>query len=100
MRVTLMGTGWGSIIRPDQKGASIFVELGNGDSFVFDTGPGCGINYNVMQVPASRRGERVESGFRELSATTAPSGRRNLFLTRSSRAGGPIATTHIRPWST
>jgi ribonuclease Z len=44
MRVTLMGTGWGNIIRPNQKGASIFVELGNGDSFVFDTGPGSGIN--------------------------------------------------------
>jgi ribonuclease Z len=54
MRITLMGTGWGSIIRPDQKGASVFVELGNGDSFVFDVGPGCGINYNVMQVPFSR----------------------------------------------
>jgi ribonuclease Z len=54
MRVTLMGTGWGNVIRPNQKGASVFVELGNGDSFVFDTGPGCGINYNVMQVPASR----------------------------------------------
>jgi ribonuclease BN (tRNA processing enzyme) len=49
-----MGTGWGNVIRPNQKGASVFVELGNGDSFVFDTGPGCGINYNVMQVPASR----------------------------------------------
>jgi ribonuclease Z len=54
MRITLMGTGWGSIIRPNQKGASVFVELGNGDSFVFDVGPGCGINYNVMQVPFSR----------------------------------------------
>src|SRR6266540_1097394 len=54
MWITLMGTGWGSIIRPDQKGASVFVELGNGDSFVFDVGPGCGINYNVMQVPFSR----------------------------------------------
>jgi ribonuclease BN (tRNA processing enzyme) len=28
--------------------------MGDGDSFVFDTGPGCGINYNVMRVPASR----------------------------------------------
>ena len=54
MRITLMGTGWGNIIRHEQKGASIFVELGNGESFVFDTGPGCGINYNTMQVPASR----------------------------------------------
>lgn len=54
MRVTLMGTGWGNIIRHEQKGASIFVELGNGDSFVFDIGPGSGINYNTMQVPSSR----------------------------------------------
>jgi hypothetical protein len=36
MRVTLMGTGWGNIIRPAQHGVSIFVELGNGDSFIFD----------------------------------------------------------------
>ena len=54
MRVTLMGTGWGNIIRPNQKGASIYVELGNGETFVFDAGPGCGINYNVMQVPFSK----------------------------------------------
>ena len=54
MRITLMGTGWGNIIRHEQKGASIFVELGNGESFVFDVGPGSGINYNTMQVPASR----------------------------------------------
>ena len=54
MRVTLMGTGWGNIIRHEQKGASIFVELGNGESFIFDIGPGSGINYNTMQVPSSR----------------------------------------------
>jgi ribonuclease Z len=54
MRVTLMGTGWGNIIRPAQKGASIFVELGNGDSFMFDAGPGCIVNYNTLQVPLSR----------------------------------------------
>ena len=54
IRVTLMGTGWGNIIRHDQKGASVYIELGNGESFVFDVGPGSGINYNTMQVPASR----------------------------------------------
>jgi ribonuclease Z len=54
IRVTLMGTGWGNIIRPNQKGASIYIEVGNGDAFVFDAGPGCGINYNVMQVPFSK----------------------------------------------
>jgi len=54
MRVTLMGTGWGSNIRPAQHGVSIFVELGNGDAFMFDAGPGCIINYNALQVPLSR----------------------------------------------
>jgi ribonuclease Z len=54
MRVTLMGTGWGSVIRPAQHGASLFVELGNGDAFLFDAGPGCIINYNALQVPMSR----------------------------------------------
>jgi ribonuclease Z len=54
IRVTLMGTGWGNMIRPNQKGASVYIELGNGDAFVFDAGPGCGINYNVMQVPFSK----------------------------------------------
>ena len=54
MRVSLIGTGWGNILRPIQKGPSIFVELGSGDNFVFDVGPGCGINYNVMQIPFSK----------------------------------------------
>jgi ribonuclease Z len=54
MRVTLMGTGWGNIIRPAQMGVSLFVELGNGDSFMFDAGPGCITNYNSLQVPMSR----------------------------------------------
>ena len=34
----------------------------------------------LPSAPVARRVERVESGFRELSATT-PSGRRNPFLT-------------------
>jgi ribonuclease Z len=54
IRVTLMGTGWGNIIRPAQMGASIFIELGNGDSFMFDAGPGCITNYNCLQIPMSR----------------------------------------------
>jgi len=37
MRVTVFGTGWG-FVRPGQADQSIFVELGNGDSFVFDLG--------------------------------------------------------------
>lgn len=56
MRVTLMGTGWGNVVGPSQKGPSIFVELGNKnkDSFVFDVGPGCILNYNAMGIPMSR----------------------------------------------
>ncbi|MGH1383659.1 MBL fold metallo-hydrolase [Kordia sp.] len=56
MRVTLMGTGWGNVVGPSQKGPSIFVELGNEnkDSFVFDVGPGCILNYNAMGIPMSR----------------------------------------------
>lgn len=56
MRVTLMGTGWGNVVGPSQKGPSIFVELGNAnrDSFVFDVGPGCILNYNAMGIPMSR----------------------------------------------
>ena len=68
MRVTLMGTGWGSVIRPNQKGASIYIELGGTEeiystdqftikkpvTFLFDAGPGSCVNYNVMQIPMSR----------------------------------------------
>ncbi len=56
MRVTLIGTGWGNVVSPAQKGPSIFVELGNDaqDSFVFDVGPGCILNYNAMEIPMSR----------------------------------------------
>ena len=54
IRVTLMGTGAGNIITHDQKGPSMFVELGNGASFVFEAGPGSCINDNNMHVPASR----------------------------------------------
>ncbi len=32
MRVSLIGTGWGNILRPNQKGPSIFVELGSGQN--------------------------------------------------------------------
>lgn len=56
MRITLMGTGWGNVVTPSQKGPSVFIEFGNEaqDSFVFDVGPGCILNYNAMEVPMSR----------------------------------------------
>lgn len=43
IRITFMGSA--PMIRPGQMNTSIFIELGNGDSFVFDFGEGCIANY-------------------------------------------------------
>ncbi len=48
MRVTFMGTS--PSIRPGQMNTSIFVELGNGDKFVFDIGEGSIANYVAARV--------------------------------------------------
>ncbi|MBV1916178.1 MAG: MBL fold metallo-hydrolase [Pseudomonadales bacterium] len=48
MRVTFMGTS--PSIRPGQMNTSIYVELGNGDSFVFDMGEGAVANYVAARV--------------------------------------------------
>lgn len=48
MRVTFMGTA--PMIRPGQMNTSIFVELGNGDKFVFDMGEGAVANYVAARV--------------------------------------------------
>ena len=48
MRVTFMGTS--PSIRPGQMNTSIYVELGNGDSFVFDIGEGAVANYVAASV--------------------------------------------------
>jgi ribonuclease Z len=53
IRVSIMGSGWGNIVRRTQAACSIFIELGNGDSFVWDMGQGSFVNYNTMQVPLS-----------------------------------------------
>jgi ribonuclease Z len=53
MRVTIMGTGWG-FIRPGQADQSFYVELGNGDSFMFDLGEGSEANYVRMHIPYSK----------------------------------------------
>lgn len=49
MRITFMGSS--PLIREDQSGMSIFVELGNGDNFIFDLGAGSMHNYLAMGVP-------------------------------------------------
>ena len=53
MRVTIFGSGYG-YVRAGQADQSIYVELGNGDAFVFDLGEGSEANYMTMQVPYSR----------------------------------------------
>ena len=52
IRVTFMGTS--PLIRPGQMGTSIFIELGNGKSFIFDFGPGSIANYLASGVPLNR----------------------------------------------
>jgi ribonuclease Z len=54
IRVSVMGSGWGNMVRKRQACCSLFIELGNGDSYVWDLGLGTLINYNTMQVPYSR----------------------------------------------
>ncbi len=48
MRITFMGSA--PMIRPGQMNTSIFVELGNGDKFVFDIGEGSVANYVAARV--------------------------------------------------
>ncbi|MEH6550539.1 MAG: guanitoxin biosynthesis MBL fold metallo-hydrolase GntH [Pseudomonadales bacterium] len=48
MRIIFMGTS--PTIRPGQMNTSIFVELGNGDKFVFDIGEGAVANYVAARV--------------------------------------------------
>jgi ribonuclease Z len=48
MRITFMGTA--PMIRPGQMNTSIYVELGNGDKFVFDIGEGSVANYVAGRV--------------------------------------------------
>lgn len=52
MRVTFMGTS--VVPRIAQECNSVFVELGNGESFVFDIGSGVSSKYVAMGVPYSR----------------------------------------------
>ena len=47
MRVTIFGSGYG-YVRGDQADQSIYVELGNGDTFMFDMGEGAEANYMTM----------------------------------------------------
>ena len=52
MRITFMGSC--PCVREDQSGMSIYVELGNGDSMMFDIGAGSMHNYQSMRVPFTK----------------------------------------------
>jgi ribonuclease Z len=53
MRITVFGSGYG-YVRKGQADQSFYVELGNGDTFMFDIGEGAEANYMTMQVPYSK----------------------------------------------
>ena len=48
MRITFMGTA--PLLRPGQMNTSVFVELGNGDNFIFDIGEGSVANYQAARI--------------------------------------------------
>ncbi len=52
MRITIVGSS--PVPSKVQAGTSIFLELGNGDSFLFDVGPGVSPNYTALGVPYSQ----------------------------------------------
>jgi ribonuclease Z len=52
IRVTFMGSS--PIPRPGQMGTSVYVELGNGDNFIFDMGPGSVANYLSAGIPLNQ----------------------------------------------
>lgn len=54
MRVTIVGSGMASLVRRTQADCCIFVELGNGDSFLFDLGIGSFVNLQSLMIPMSR----------------------------------------------
>ena len=53
MRISFLGTSF--LPRLSQECNSVFVELGNGDSFVFDFGSGVSAKYTAMGIPPSRQ---------------------------------------------
>jgi ribonuclease Z len=61
MRVSFMGTS--PLERKAQAASSVFVELGCGESFVFDAGMGCQVNYTAMQVASSKMRRIFQGGY-------------------------------------
>ncbi len=53
MRITALGTGMPNVITGAQKASGWFVELGNGEKFMFDIGSGTMENMNFSPLPSS-----------------------------------------------
>ncbi|MEI9849923.1 MAG: guanitoxin biosynthesis MBL fold metallo-hydrolase GntH [Sphingomonas sp.] len=53
MRVIALGTGMPQV-QKDQASSCFYVELGNGDSFLFDLGTGCTANMSKLEQPWDR----------------------------------------------
>jgi len=53
MRITALGTGM-PFCRREQRSCGWLVELGNGDTFIFDLGTGSSANLNALGVPHSK----------------------------------------------
>jgi ribonuclease Z len=60
LRITFMGSA--PFIRPGQMNTSIFIELGNGDNFVFDIGEGFPAGLEPAPAFASRLARLCLSG--------------------------------------
>lgn len=52
MRISFMGSC--PCVREDQSGMSVYVELGNGDTFMFDLSAGSMRNYQSMRIPFTK----------------------------------------------
>jgi ribonuclease Z len=50
MRVTMLGTGSPTPVRRAQATSGILVELGNGENFIFDIGPGTAANLYSLEI--------------------------------------------------
>lgn len=88
MRITFVGSGPFPPGR-DQAGTCIMVELGNGDRFFFDFGPGCVKNFLAMGVPVARAATlRHQSGLQ--LAVTKHSARTRVVSTSLSAARSDV----------
>ena len=68
-RITFMGTS--VIPRRGQQSNSVFVETGNGDSFIFDMGSGVSANYVAMGIPYSRMDKVFLSHYNDIKEEAA-----------------------------